>query len=117
MDAEARPSIRMQRPSGSGFGANDDEQYSAERRENTKGGKGAAGKGTAGPIQAPTQQAIGAAARALKDHGFKPPQGLQMQISFVPKKEPAKNTTPKNAGRGGRGGGRGWLWRLSREEL
>ena len=43
MDAEARPSIRMQRPSGSGFGATDDEQYSAERRENTKGGKGAGG--------------------------------------------------------------------------
>jgi len=43
MDAEARPSIRMQRPSGSGFGANDDEQYSAERRENTKGGKPAGG--------------------------------------------------------------------------
>ena len=41
MDAEARPSIRMQRPSGSGFGAIDDEQYSAERRENTKGGKAA----------------------------------------------------------------------------
>ena len=33
---EPRPS-RMQRPSGSGFGVQDDAQYSAERRENTKG--------------------------------------------------------------------------------
>lgn len=42
MEEEPRPS-RMQRPSGSGFGAHDDEHYSAERRENTKGGKGGSG--------------------------------------------------------------------------
>ena len=42
MDEEPRPS-RMQRPSGSGFGANDDEQYSLERRENTKGAKAGSG--------------------------------------------------------------------------
>ena len=42
MEELAKPS-RMQRPSGSGFGANDDEQYSLERRENTKGAKGGAG--------------------------------------------------------------------------
>ena len=41
-DASHKPS-RMQRPSGSGFGANDDEQYNLERRENTKGAKAATG--------------------------------------------------------------------------
>ena len=54
-----------------------------------------------GPIKAPSQQAIGAAAKAMKDYGFKPPKGMQMQISFVPKKEPVK-TTNTGAGRGGR---------------
>ena len=79
-----------------------------------------------GPIKAPSQQAIGAAAKAMKDYGFKPPKGMQMQISFVPKKEPVKTNNTgggrggrSNAGRqsnnnnnnnqnsGGRGGGRG----------
>lgn len=79
---------------------------------NTGGGGGG---GVA--ITAPTQQAIGAAARAMKDFGFKVPKGMQMQISFVSK--PTTNTPPKapvfnaptNGGRGGggnnRGGGRG----------
>ncbi len=76
-----------------------------------------------GAITAPTQQAIGAAARAMKEHGFRVPKGMQMQISFVPRMQPATpaTTTPpvfrtnnhgaggggRGSGRGGRGGGRG----------
>lgn len=44
MEDEPRPS-RMQRPSGSGFGVADDEQYSLERRENTKGAKAPGARG------------------------------------------------------------------------
>lgn len=80
-----------------------------------RGGNAGGGGGGVATITAPTQQAIGAAARAMKDFGFKVPKGMQMQISFVSK--PTTNTPPKapvfnaptNGGRGGnnRGGGRG----------
>jgi len=53
-------------------------------------------------VTAPSQQAIGAAAKAMKNAGFKPPKGMQMQISFVPKQQPQQE-----GGRGGGGGGRG----------
>ena len=82
------------------------------------GNAGGGGGGGVVAITAPTQQAIGAAARAMKDFGFKVPKGMQMQISFVSK--PTANAPPKapvfnaptNGGRGGgggnnRGGGRG----------
>lgn len=81
------------------------------------GNAGGGGGGGVVAITAPTQQAIGAAARAMKDFGFKVPKGMQMQISFVSK--PTTNAPPKapvfnaptNGGRGGggnnRGGGRG----------
>ena len=46
------------------------------------GKKQAAGKGGSSVITAPSQQAIGAAARAMKDQGFKVPKGMQMVISF-----------------------------------
>lgn len=75
-----------------------------------------------GAIQAPSQQAISAAARAMKDNGFKPPKGMQMQISFVPKQTPNNNNNNNqgggkkqgnnnnnnnNQGKQGRGRGRG----------
>ncbi|KAL3827628.1 hypothetical protein ACHAXA_000501 [Cyclostephanos tholiformis] len=72
--------------------------------------------GGGGAIVAPTQQAIGAAARAMKEHGFRVPKGMQMQITFVPKKSPASSVPPTppvfktNDGGGGYGrggGGRG----------
>ncbi|EED87207.1 predicted protein [Thalassiosira pseudonana CCMP1335] len=60
-------------------------------------------------IKAPTQQAIGAAARAMKEFGFKAPKGMQMQISFVP--NPSSSVGGGNqrgnnnqGGGGGRGG-------------
>eukprot|EP00580_Thalassiosira_gravida_P011511 CAMPEP_0201644352 /NCGR_PEP_ID=MMETSP0493-20130528/30048_1 /ASSEMBLY_ACC=CAM_ASM_000838 /TAXON_ID=420259 /ORGANISM="Thalassiosira gravida, Strain GMp14c1" /LENGTH=221 /DNA_ID=CAMNT_0048119025 /DNA_START=29 /DNA_END=690 /DNA_ORIENTATION=+ len=60
--------------------------------------KGAAtnNAGSGGAIQAPTQQAIGAAARAMKEHGFKPPKGMQMQITFVPKMEMGGNVNAQS---------------------
>ena len=91
----------------------------APRGGNNAGGGGGSSGGVA--ITAPTQKAIGAAARAMKEFGFKVPKGMQMQISFVSK--PTTNVvSPKapvfkaptnggrgggNNGRGGRGGGRG----------
>ena len=51
-----------------------------------------------GVIQAPSQQAISAAARAMKDNGFKPPKGMQMQITFVPKKTPNNNSNSNQGG-------------------
>ncbi|KAL7551176.1 hypothetical protein ACHAWF_014373 [Thalassiosira exigua] len=94
------------------------------------GSKSSAG----GTIQAPSHQAIGAAARAMKERGFKPPKGMQMQISFVPKagandrnvgtqkKGNQNNYNNNNAGRGagrggrgGRGGGRGGRGRGGRQ--
>jgi hypothetical protein len=68
------------------------------------------GGGAVGAITAPTQQAIGAAARAMKEHGFRVPKGMQMQISFVPKKPVTPAPTPpvfktNNGGGAGRGGG------------
>jgi len=80
------------------------------------------GAAAAATITAPSQQAIAAAAKAMKELGFKCPKGMMMQISFVPKPGGgASNTTtsavitPRNnqnqTGRGGgrnnRGGGRG----------
>mmetsp|Transcript_27410 Transcript_27410/g.65176 ORF Transcript_27410/g.65176 Transcript_27410/m.65176 type:complete len:207 (-) Transcript_27410:3833-4453(-) len=55
-----------------------------------------------GAIQAPSQQAISAAARAMKDNGFKPPKGMQMQISFVPKQTPNNNNNNNNNQGGGK---------------
>eukprot|EP00578_Thalassiosira_sp_NH16_P025845 CAMPEP_0181088138 /NCGR_PEP_ID=MMETSP1071-20121207/6630_1 /TAXON_ID=35127 /ORGANISM="Thalassiosira sp., Strain NH16" /LENGTH=227 /DNA_ID=CAMNT_0023170041 /DNA_START=111 /DNA_END=795 /DNA_ORIENTATION=- len=69
----------------------------------------------AAAIKAPSQQAIGAAARAMKEHGFKPPKGMQMQISFVPKVDAGAgnnnnankkgNSNRVNGGGGGQGRG------------
>ena len=62
----------------------------------------------AAAITAPSQQAIGAAAKAMKSAGFKPPKGMQMQISFVPKQQPQQQQQKQGGGRGGgRGGGGG----------
>lgn len=60
-----------------------------------------AGAVNSGAIAAPTPQAVSAAARAMKDFGFTAPKGMQMQISFVPKK------TNSPAASGGNNGGRG----------
>lgn len=64
-----------------------------------------AAKGAKG-VAAPTQQAVSAAAKAMKDFGFKAPKGMQMQISFVPKKQPAAGGGGGN-NKGGRGGTNG----------
>lgn len=63
------------------------------------------GGGAAAAVTAPSQQAIGAAAKAMKNAGFKPPKGMQMQISFVPKQQ-QQQQQKQNQG-GGRGGGGG----------
>ena len=54
-------------------------------------------------IQAPSTQAISAAANAMKDFGFKPPKGMQMQISFVPKPNPPNKRGNNNQNGGRRG--------------
>ena len=70
-------------------------------------------KNTPAAVTAPSQQAIGAAAKAMKSAGFKPPKGMQMQISFVPKQQPQQQQKQQQQkqgggrGRGGRGGGGG----------
>ena len=74
----------------------------AQQKKNVKqGGKG--GTASSGGVNPPTQQAVSAAARAMKDFGFKAPKGMQMQISFVPKPAP-KTAGGGKGGRGGRGG-------------
>merc|ERR1711933_352140 len=75
----------------------------------------------------PTKKALNAAVTAMKDSGFKIPNGVQMVISFAPsatgvaqqqqkstpKSTPRKNNNNNNnnnnkkGGGGGRGGGRG----------
>ncbi|KAL7516564.1 hypothetical protein ACHAWX_001565 [Stephanocyclus meneghinianus] len=71
------------------------------------------GGASSSAITAPTPQAVSAAARAMKDFGFTPPKGMQMQISFVPKMTNAPATAVAGGDKGGRGnrngnaGGRG----------
>ena len=62
--------------------------------------------GKNGGVAAPTQKAVSAAAKAMKDFGFKAPKGMQMQISFVPKKGAATGGGG-GGNKGGRSGGRG----------
>ena len=75
-------------------------------------------------VTAPSQQAISAAAKAMKEMGFKCPKGMMMQISFVPKPggggggsttAAAGTTTTATTGHGGgTGGGRGGRGRNNR---
>lgn len=70
--------------------------------------KAAKGGKNSGGVAAPTQKAVSVAAKAMKDFGFKAPKGMQMQISFVPKKGTPAGTGGNNGGRnGGRNAGRG----------
>lgn len=72
------------------------------KARNLAGLKSKSTGGGGGAIKAPTQQAIGAAAKAMKGHGFTPPKGMQMQISFVPKKQQQQQEPANKGGRGGR---------------
>mmetsp|Transcript_13603 Transcript_13603/g.27769 ORF Transcript_13603/g.27769 Transcript_13603/m.27769 type:complete len:228 (+) Transcript_13603:199-882(+) len=49
------------------------------------------------PFKLPPKKVVSAAVKAMKESGYQPPKGMQMQISFV----------PKAGGGGGVGGGRG----------
>jgi hypothetical protein len=82
MDVE-REVYRAQRRGGGGNNANNNNRRASDIRAKEKARKANLSTAASKAIKAPTQQAIGAAARAMKEFGFKAPKGMQMQISFV----------------------------------
>ena len=107
MDVE-REVYRAQRRGGGGNNANNNNnnRRASDIRAKEKARKANLSTAASKAIKAPTQQAIGAAARAMKEFGFKAPKGMQMQISFVP--NPSSSVGGGNQrGNNNQGGGRG----------
>eukprot|EP00565_Helicotheca_tamesis_P006576 CAMPEP_0185734296 /NCGR_PEP_ID=MMETSP1171-20130828/22049_1 /TAXON_ID=374046 /ORGANISM="Helicotheca tamensis, Strain CCMP826" /LENGTH=225 /DNA_ID=CAMNT_0028404255 /DNA_START=46 /DNA_END=726 /DNA_ORIENTATION=+ len=74
-----------------------------KKKQNAK--KGQSNKVTTRP---PTKKALKAAVSAMTGAGYKPPEGMQMVISFAPAPAGNKGGGGRGSGKGsGRGGGRG----------